>query len=484
VLQSGECWFDRNDNGKVDADEIMPLKNGHACYWSCGWIRPDLTIMTADEWIYPCLGFTNNGVPVYNFNNPLKPENYVPVDDSSASRGTMIIDKAGNITDGITYATKDGRRGAYPNRYGRHDAPSAQRGVLIAAFRANGMLEDVPGVGSVMALGGDRGEWFFLTTDGLYLTSICQDSKGDVTQDDTFIGQESFGGFVWNDPQGRTFVQLGGPSFRIMQVLGLETCRKAITKLTVTQAQIDAGARIAAAQRHTENVEPASLTITRVAKLPDAPPSPGLAATQPLQANVPEMRVVAAGNPARWWRAAFMHDGANLSILWQVTDASPWKNGEGRYTHAFIGGAAVDVKLDVPGRGPIRLLVAPVGGKDIAVYWQQKAAQKDNPITYMVNNNPANARAFDVVRLLPNARVKVETDQNGYTVLLTVPLADLGLTPGSTLKGVAGVILSNPAGTNRLVRLYWYDKQTDLVSDVPSEAALDPARWGTVVVQP
>ncbi len=480
----GEAWCDRNENGKVDPDEVTTNVKGGSVYWSCGWTRPDLTMMSADELVYPCLGFTKNGVPLYDFHQPTQPANRIPVDNGSSSRGTIIMDQAGNITDGITFATTDGRKGSYPNLYGRHDAPAAQRGVLIAVFRANGILEKVPAVGSVVAVGGDRGEWYFLTTDGLYLSSICQDAKGDVTLDDTFIGQESFGGFVWNDPQGRTFVQLGGPSFRIMQVLGLDTCRKTAIKLTITQAQIDEGARIAAGQRTSAPVEPAMLTIARVAKLPDAPPAAGLAASQPLLAGVPEMRVVAAGNPARWWRAVFLHDGTNLGILWQVADDSPWKNGEGRYTHAFIGGDAVDLKLDVPGRGPIRLLAAPIVGKDVAVYWQQKATKQDNPITYLVNNNPGNGRPFDVVHLLPNATVKVSTEQTGYSVLLTVPLADLGLTPGGTLKGIAGVIFSNPAGTNRLVRLYWHDKETDLVSDVPSEAGLDTARWGTVTVQP
>ena len=82
------------------------------------------------------------------------------------------------------------------------------------------------------------------------------------------------------------------------------------------------------------------------------------------------------------------------------------------------------------------------------------------------------------------AQVKVATGISGYTALLTVPLADVGLTPGASLKGVAGVIYSNPSGDNRLVRLYWFDKQTDMVSDIPSEASLDASLWGPVIVQP
>lgn len=481
----GEAWCDRNDNGTVEPEELTPNVPGRAEYWSCGWIRPDLTMLTADQWIYPCIGFSKGGTPLYDFAKAQRAPRVV-ASDRGGSNGTAVMDMAGNITDGIIYATKDGRTGRYPNPYGRHDAPAAQRGTIIAAFRANGVVEDIPGVGSITALGGDRGEWFLLSHDGLYISSILQDSKDDVTLDETFTGQESFGGLIWRDEQGRILVQVGGPSFRIMEVRALDTVRKATIPLQVTQAQIDAGTRIATERMRVAGVEAPELTIARVAKLPTAPPAAGLADDQPLLAGVPEVRVVAAGNPARWWRLALAHDGTTLAMLWQVADDSPWKNGEGRFTHAFVGGDGVDVKLDVPGRGALRVLAAPVGGQNVAAYWQQKATQKGNPITYTVPNNPGNARPFDIVRLLPNAQVKVETGFAGYSVLVTVPLADLGIDPAAMTKlgGIAGVIYSNSAGTNRLARLYWHDKQTDLVSDVPSEAGLDPRRWGPITVTP
>jgi len=173
-------------------------------------------------------------------------------------------------------------------------------------------------------------------------------------------------------------------------------------------------------------------------------------------------------------------------VMWQVNDINPWKNGEGRFTHAFVGGDSVDLKLDVPGRGPIRLLAAPVGGENTVVYWQKTAPQPDNPTTYVVNTNGANAQKFDVVKRLDSAKLSVQTNDGGYSVLLTMPLADLGLDAAKmpTLKGVVGVIFSDPAGKNRASRLYWHDKQTGLVSDVPSEARLDPATWGTIQIAP
>jgi hypothetical protein len=250
------AWTDLNENGQEDDGEVVENVNIKGMYWSNGWIRPDLTIMGVNGVTFSPVGFTPrpvppydfdaqvgftpSGVPTYDFAAPVRIANWIDARDAQGSAGTPIIDNAGNVSDGIAFHTVDGRSGAWPNRYGRHDAPAAQRGVLIAPFRANGVIEDVPGVGSVTALGGDRGEWFLMTMDGIFLSAICQDSKGHVTLDETFIGQESFGGFIWRDTKtGNVYVQLGGPSYRIMNVNGLETCEKLSADLTGLRCRSD-----------------------------------------------------------------------------------------------------------------------------------------------------------------------------------------------------------------------------------------------------
>jgi hypothetical protein len=209
-------------------------------------------------------------------------------------------------------------------------------------------------------------------------------------------------------------------------------------------------------------------------------------ASVPLITGAVDARVTEAGNPAQWFRAALAHNGRDLAIMFQVADPSPWMNAAGAYTHAFIGGDAVDVQLNVPGRGPIRLLAASVGGKPTAVYWQAESDTEENAITYAVGNNVVNATKFPVMRRLDSAKVKVDKGFNAYTCLVTVPLAELGLVPGSAeaLTGVVGVIYSNPAGDNRAARLYWHNKKTGLVSDVPSEARLTPQEWGPISIDP
>ncbi len=482
-LTPGQAWVDRNGDGQRSDDELTEV-DWQVMYWSNGWARPDLALLSCNGLLVKPQGLSPAGVPLYDFSQPETLRPWPDFADRQGAGGTPIIDRAGNLSNGITWRTADGRHGSYPNPYGRHDAPAARRGTLIAPFRTNGVVEDVPGVGSLTALGGDRGEWFLISMDGLFVSSLCQDIKGNVTLDETFIGCESFGGFIWRDGRtGKVLVQLGGPSYRLMEVTGLESCVRQTVALTVSQEQINRGVALALERQQQMPIEPDSLRVARVGRAPDQAPPVAQSLTSPLIPGAVDLRVAEAGNPAVWWRASLAIHGRDLVAAWQVADASPWKNGQGQFTHAFIGGDGVDLKLDVPGRGPIRLLVAPLAGKNTAIYFQEKAETPDNRTTYAVQNNLANATTLDVVKRLDAAKIDTAVGFNSYTVLLRLPLAELGLdqATGQTLRGVLGVIYSDPSGTNRAARLYWHDKQTGLVSDVPSEARLVPGRWGTIM---
>ncbi len=493
-VNESKAWIDKNHNGKEDEGETVNGIKGANVYWTAGWVRPDLTIITADQYIYRPTGFTDSGVPLYDFNKPELPKTPVPFitkgDNNdkgpNGSMGSMVMDSAGNISDGLNYATIDGRIGSYPSPHKRHDAPAARRGLIVAPFRTNGVVEDVPGVGSITAIGGDRGEWFLLTLDGLYLSSILQDSKGDVTLDDKYVNQESFGGWIWRDEKDRILVQLGGPSFRIMEVLGLDKARKNIVNLDVTEKEIQEGVKIAAASKKAAYEEPKTLSITKLDNLPYMPPSPETGVSVPLIPGAETARVQEEGDPTRWFRVSMARNDNDLVIAWQVNDPSPWKNAEGRFSHAFIGGDSVDLQLDVPGRGPIRVLGAPVGGENTVAYWQKTADAQENPTTYVVPNNEANAQKFDIVKRLQKAQIKVDVGSGKYSVLMTIPLAELGLDSADVkeLKGVVGVIFSDPAGSNRAARMYWHQKDTGMVSDVPTESSLQPDKWGTIEIKP
>ena len=482
--KAGRGWVDRNGDGIRQDDEVVTTPPFASLYWSNGYVRPDLAILTVDGRLYVPTGFGPGGVPLYDFTHAATVANW-PKMTGQASIGTPVMDAAGTVSNGIAWMTVDGRSGSYPNPYGRHDAPAARRGLLIAPFRANGVVEGVPGVGAVTALGGDRGQWFLLSTDGLYLSSLCQDIKANVTPDETLTGAESFGGLLWRDgASGKVLVQLGGASYRLMEVTGLETCAKERITVHVSDELIRAGTAIAQERQRQRNSEPDRLRIAAIrgSTVELAPVMQPLA--KPLIDGAVDVRVSEDGNPAVWWRAALAIQGKDLVAMWQVADPSPWLNGQGQFTHAFIGGDAVDLQLDIPGRGPVRILGAKIGGKDTVVYSQAKESPgvPAAPVTYAVANNLANATTLAVVKRLDGAVISSAVGITSYTVLIRVPLATLGLEQarGTELRGQIGVIYSDQAGTNRTARLYWHNKDTGLVADVPSEARLEPKRWGPI----
>ncbi|AWI09330.1 FlgD immunoglobulin-like domain containing protein [Ereboglobus luteus] len=486
------AWIDKNGNGCVERNELITAGIAFkAHYWSPGWVRPDMTIFDPAQNIYPLQKIDANGVPVYDFKNPRRPKNTITVIERPSSCGTPLVDDAGNITDGISYHTADGRRGAYPNPYGRWDAPAARAGLLIAPFRTNGVIENIPGVGSATMLQGDRGQWFMMSFDGLYLTSLFQDIKGIVTMDATHIGGESFGGHVWRvtdgPMKGKVLVQSGQAYFGIFEVKNLDTMRRQTVALKVTADDIARGRAIAASRKKSDDAE-APLVITKRKTLPSAAPATTLARGDALAKDTPFTLVRESGNDSRWFKVSLLADKRELALAWQVADPSPWKNGADNITHAFIGGDALDLKLDIPGRGPVRLLTAKVNGEPRVIYWQKSASKKENPQTYVVGNNLSNARNFDIVKILPGAKidVKIAPDGKGYTALVRIPLADIGLDGKKLpekLRGVAGVIYSDASGTNRAARLYWHDKATDMVNDVPTESDVNPARFGEIEIK-
>jgi hypothetical protein len=63
---------------------------------------------------------------------------------------------------------------------------------------------------------------------------------------------------------------------------------------------------------------------------------------------------------------------------------------------------------------------------------------------------------------------------------VSIPLRVLGLSPlpGESFRGDIGLLRGDGLRTTQ--RVYWSNKATGLVSDIPSEASLTPQFWGTL----
>ncbi|HRR79225.1 MAG TPA: hypothetical protein P5118_03480 [Planctomycetota bacterium] len=87
------------------------------------------------------------------------------------------------------------------------------------------------------------------------------------------------------------------------------------------------------------------------------------------------------------------------------------------------------------------------------------------------------------MRLADEVKVAVAKGNAGYTVEAAIPWALLGVAGGASVpRGEGridfGVLFSDPKGTATALRACWHNRDTNITSDIPTEARLQPALWG------
>ena len=142
-----------------------------------------------------------------------------------------------------------------------------------------------------------------------------------------------------------------------------------------------------------------------------------------------------------------------------------------------------DPQRKSPAAGDIRLLVSLVKGRPMAVLYRPVAASgKKNSVLF---ESPLRSLRFDDVEDVSSSvqvaiGTKPGTNVGTGDFEISIPLRVLGLSPttGETLRGDIGLLRGDGLRTTQ--RVYWSNKATGLVSDIPSEASLTPQLWGTL----
>jgi hypothetical protein len=136
-----------------------------------------------------------------------------------------------------------------------------------------------------------------------------------------------------------------------------------------------------------------------------------------------------------------------------------------------------------PVKGDLRILFSVMEGKPVAVLYEpvMRSGERRN----RVFSSPTGTLSFDRVTVLENAKVAVEQKSDGYSLEAAVPLKDIGFqpAPGSFTRGDLGVIFSDPGGSRNVLRVYYANKDTAIVNDIPSEARLEPQKWGAIRIE-
>ena len=143
----------------------------------------------------------------------------------------------------------------------------------------------------------------------------------------------------------------------------------------------------------------------------------------------------------------------------------------------FKGGGALDLQLGVdpaadpartkPVAGDLRLLVARVNGNTKAMLYRQVVPGTVEPEPF---TSPVKRVTMDRIEDV-SAAVQVAVSNTGEQAFYecSVPLATLGLTvtPGLKILGDLGVLRGD--GIETAARVYWHNKTTTFVSDIPGE---------------
>ena len=174
--------------------------------------------------------------------------------------------------------------------------------------------------------------------------------------------------------------------------------------------------------------------------------------------------------------------------MYEVKDATPWRN-EGRdFLRLFKTGDTVDLQLSAtanrtttPVAGDVRLMIGQLNDKPTAVIMKPVApgSPAGDAHTYV---SPVQPRKFDQVAILSDAQVQVKRGDGQYVVEVAIPWSSVGIQPkaGLALRGDVGFTGSNTEGTITVSRTYWSNRDTNLVNDEPSEAWLKPSGWGSL----
>jgi hypothetical protein len=320
---------------------------------------------------------------------------------------------------------------------------------------------------------------------------------------DLTLGEENFWPSITQTEDGQVYVVTNFPS--IIRVEGLDTIHRiAPYKIQVATEKLAQAKEFFTgneASRQRAASAPNALIIpmsTKPLKLDGR-----LAAWDPRQFVTIDERTQQQGD---WQQkksqtaAAMRIGGDRLYIALKTSDAHALDNSGTSLPNLFKTGGAFDLMLGTdpnsdPQRksaaaGDLRLLVALVKGAPAAVLYRPVVPGGGRKNSRLFESPLRTIRFDDVedvseyVQLEKGTNASPANSSASGDFEFSLPLGVLGLkpTPGLILRGDIGVLRGD--GQRTVQRVYWSNKATGLVSDIPSEAELTPQLWGTLKFVP
>lgn len=503
-------WVDRNGDGRAQPGEMeffSEEERGGPVFRS-GWlpaVAPDFSVYWSGErdgvmtiWRMPCSGWNEVGAPVYRLADAQRvlADRRPSVPDEASgwcdAKGNLLVNHAP-----LEMISPEGKLlwqypNPWPGVHGSASAPQSAPGRLVGPLYVIGSADAGPELGEIFCLAGNMGERYLLTTDGLYVAALFRDGRGapdsmpssaarGMRLDGASAGGEPFGGQFFQNPLDGAYYVSGPVSEArecsvVAKLQGLATVRRLPSqRIRLGQAALPPESAAEAATGD------ASLEIVPLAK-----PAGGVAGPALFDWSSPARIARWAFDPDHSAEASWTFDDRYLYLGFRaVKDSSPMLNQGKDPSRLFKTGDCAILELRTGGasregeirQGDLRLLLSVYEGKPMAVLYRYREPGAGEPFEFA---SPIGVTRIDRVETIQDAQVRIEPEPGGYSLFAAVPLAEIGFhpLPGAVYRGDFGIIYSDRSGTIDELRMYWANRQTGLISDLASEAAVEPARWG------
>jgi hypothetical protein len=487
-------WEDRNGDGVIQQEETretkMVAQNPHSV------VDADLNMYATGMYndlywqrISP-KRVLENGVPLYDDASVVRHNygekhggNYTyeftvnPADGSAlmyAGTDIKLLDQTELWP--VTYWTKDGQL-TWRYRPGcrwhdMYEFPIPKAGELYGCTRNLGITDGITGYSCYF------GQCQLLTTDGVTLGTIMKDGRSGETGPEQ-MQCEWFTGQLVKTKDQRWFLLGGDQDGRVLEVFGLNSVRRFAGTLTITPEQVKA-AEAALAEWSARKAGAQSLVLARCAG-------------KPVWLDIRGVKVDVDATRAFTAKAAY--DTESLMVRYEVRSPHELVNSAPDLQMPFKGGNCIDLQIatdpnadpkrDTPAPGDVRLLVTRRESKPFAVVYRPKVEGfKGQPIVF---TSPTGSESFDRIEVWDDVKLDYEKTEGGFTAVVSLPLARLGLTPrpGTVQRMDVGYIFGNETGNTTATRAYWSNRSfsSGVTQDIPNESRLEPARWGQASVE-
>ncbi|MEZ2333994.1 hypothetical protein AB6735_00080 [Mucilaginibacter sp. RCC_168] len=509
-------WSDLNEDGMVQPDEVAFQKTGAGGVT----VMSDLSFCIAHigdsaMQFYP-VSFTTNGVPVYNITKgKILVKGVLPQVSTGGNQVLTAPNAWTVITLGVTpfnalsiSGVKDGTpKWSYPDLWpglhASHQSPTPDRpGELIGTTRLLGDFIKIKNstIGRIWAINGNEGNVYLFTDDGLFITTLFKDVRSgkpwnmtsaprNMNLDALSLSDENFYPTMTQTSDGLVYLVDGNRS-SIIRLDGLQSIQPIpAIPLSVTNKNIT---QYNTFMVKTEEARQQLKQKNNILLIPikDRPPVVDGKLDDWNGANWVDIdkRGVKANfnsnSKAYNVTAALAVSGDRLYAAYRTNDNNLLRNSGEMPVAPFKTGGALDLMIGADGTadpnrqnpvaGDCRIIITLIKNKPLALLYRAvvPGTKTESKIPF---SSPTSTVTFDRIDDI-SSQIQFAGTNGNFEI--SIPISIIGLKPkaGLTIKGDIGILRGNGGETTS--RVYWNNKATGIVADVPSEAMLTPKLWG------